>query len=242
MVSFPESLLAWLGWYVSCSGGSKNNKAIEVAFEMKSIGRKVIKAAEVKFFNPSEALSPQPEWVEREKTTEELAKKIQIAEQENYEKGLSEGIRRGRELEKHEALQTLQAMNLIVKELSVLKTKTIEALEEEIVKLSLAIAEKVIHAEATTNREVIQGVLKEAIRNIGDRENMKIRVHPNDFRYMMEIKNDFLKDFDGIRNVVFSEDESLQRGGAIIETTCGEVDARLGQQYSEIKAVMTAST
>jgi len=41
--------------------------------------------------------------------------------------------------------------------------------------------------------------------------------------------------------MTFVEDESIQRGGAIIETICGEVDARLDQQYNEIKAAMTAS-
>jgi flagellar assembly protein FliH len=56
---------------------------------------------------------------------------------------------------------------------------------------------------------------------------------------MIEIKNDFLQSFDGIRNMTFAEDESIQRGGAIIETVCGEVDARLDQQYNEMKAAMT---
>jgi flagellar assembly protein FliH len=130
-------------------------------------------------------------------------------------------------------------MSIIVKEMSALKKNTLENLEGEIVQLSLAVAEKVIHLEATTNREVIRGVLKEAIKNIGDRENMKIRVHPQDFQFMIEIKNDFLQSFDGIRNMTFAEDESIQRGGAIIETICGEVDARLDQQYNEMKAAMT---
>ena len=94
----------------------------------------------------------------------------------------------------------------------------------------------------TTNREVIRGVLKEAIKNISDRENMKIRVHPQDFHFMLEIKSDFLQGFDGIKNIVFEEDESIMRGGAIIETLCGEVDARLDQQYNEINTLMTSST
>lgn len=209
---------------------------------MKSTGRKVIKAAEVKIYNPLKDSSPQPRRLEQEKTVNDFGKNIRMAALESYEKGLSEGTAKGRELEKQESLQTLKAITAIVNELSVLRIRTIESLEEEIVKLSLGIAEKVIHAEAATNHEVIRGLLKEAINHISDRENMKIRVHPHDFRYMMEIKNDFLKDFDGIRNVVFAEDESIQRGGAIIETICGEVDARLGQQYSEIKAIMTSFT
>jgi flagellar assembly protein FliH len=207
---------------------------------MKLTSRKVIKASDVKFFDTLRAGVTQAEGYNLDNVKEEYTKKLRVTEQESYEKGLSEGIRKGKELEKSQAFQTLQTMALIVKEMSMLKKNTLESLEEEIIQLSLSVAEKVIHVEVTTNREVIRGVLKEAINNIGDRENMKIRVHPQDFHYMMEIKNDFLKEFDGIRNVVFAEDESVQRGGAIIETVCGEVDARLGQQYNEIKVAMTA--
>jgi flagellar assembly protein FliH len=208
---------------------------------MKLSGRKVIKSEDVKFFRAPGDLALPADGFDPESVKDAIARKIRITEQESYERGLSEGIRKGRELEKNETLQTLQAMSAIVKEMSALKKITLENMEEEIVQLSLAVAEKVIHLEATTNREVIRGVLKEAIKSIGDRENMKIRVHPQDFHFMMEIKNDFLQSFDGIRNVTFAEDESIQRGGAIIETGCGEADARLDQQYSEVKAAMTAS-
>lgn len=208
---------------------------------MKLSGHKVIKSEEVKFFKAPGDHALPADGFDPERVKEAFARKIRITEQECYEKGLSDGIRKGRELEKNETLQTLQAMSVIVKEMSALKKNTLEKLEGEIVQLSLAVAEKVIHLEATTNREVIRGVLKEAIKNIGDRENMKIRVHPQDFHFMTEIKNDFLQGFDGIRNVTFAEDESIQRGGAIIETVCGEVDARLDQQYNEIKTAMTAS-
>jgi flagellar assembly protein FliH len=206
---------------------------------MKLFGRKVIKSEEVRFFRAPGDHALQADGFDPERVKEAFARKIRITEQEFYERGLSDGIRKGRELEKNETLQTLQAMSVIVKEMSALKKSTLENLEGEIVQLSLAVAEKVIHLEVTTNQEVIRGVLKEAIKNIGDRENMKIRVHPQDFQFMIEIKNDFLQSFDGIRNMTFAEDESIQRGGAIIETVCGEVDARLDQQYNEMKAAMT---
>lgn len=203
--------------------------------------RKVIKSDDVKFYpapgDPAlSANAPDPG-----RSREAMARKIRIMEQESYEKGLSDGIRKGRDLEKSENLQALQAMSRIVKEMSALKKKTLENSEQEILQLSLAVAEKVIHLEAATNREVIRNVLREAIKNVSDRENMKIRVHPQDFLFMMEIKSDFLQSFDGVRNVTFAEDESIRRGGAIIETGCGEVDARLDQQCSEIRAAMTAA-
>lgn len=205
---------------------------------MKFSDRKVIKSEQVNFCRASGDPAASVDGFDPERINEVFARKIRISEQVAYERGLSDGVRKGKELEKNETLQALEAMSAIVKEMSALKKSILENLEGEIVQLSLAIAERVIHVEATTNREVIRGVLKEAIKNIGDREDMKIRVHPQDFQFMIEIKNDFLQSFDGIRNMTFTEDESIQRGGAIIETVCGEVDARLDQQLNEMKTAM----
>jgi flagellar assembly protein FliH len=179
---------------------------------------------------------------EPERIKKEFAGKIRQAELEAYNKGLSDGIQQGRDLQKNEASNALQSMTDIVKEVSEMKKNILYNAEEEIIRLALAIAEKVLHLEVTVNPDVIQSVLKEAVKKIVDRENMKIRVHPQDFQYMMEIKTDFIQSFDGIKNIVFEKDESIRRGGAIIETLFGEVDARLEQQYGEIKALMVPST
>jgi flagellar assembly protein FliH len=220
---------------------------------MNSSGRKVIKSEEVKFLQTPGGFASSlscdlgdPSLISggfsMGRIKDALTKKIQLAEQESYKNGLSDGVRKGRELQLTEAQQTLQAMASVVKETSKLKKSILDNAEQQIVQLSMAIAERVIHLEVTTNREVIRGVLKEAIKNISDRENMKIRVHPQDLHYMLEIKSDFLHGFDGVKNIVFEEDEAILRGGAIIETLCGEVDARLDQQYNEIKTLMTQTT
>jgi flagellar assembly protein FliH len=223
---------------------------------MKSSGRKVIKSEEVNFLNPPGSAGfqsgcdrgdyAQPSGGARgvpnlDRIREMFEKKVHLVGQESYEKGMSEGIRKGRDLQKDETLQTLQTMSHIVAETSELKKKILENAEEQIIELSLAVAGKVLHLEVTTNREVVRSVLKDAIKNIVDRENMKIRMHPQDFRYMMEVKADFLQSFDGIKNVVFEQDESIQQGGAIIETLFGEVDARLDQQFQEIITAVTES-
>jgi flagellar assembly protein FliH len=126
----------------------------------------------------------------------------------------------------------------MTKMIPLIKKETIEKTEEQIIGLAIAIAEKIINQEVATRKEIILGVLKGALKNIAETDGMKIRINPQDFRYMMEVKKDFLQSFDGIRNVVFEEDASIKRGGAIVETMFGEVDARLESQLKEIKAAM----
>lgn len=170
-----------------------------------------------------------------------FAKEIAHAEAQAFKKGFSDGIRKGEEQQKHETAHTIDTLTSLIKELNDLKHNILENAEEQILELVLAVAQKVIHMEVATKREIVQSVLKDAIRSIVDRENMKIHVHPQDFQYMMEIKTDFLSSFDGIKNIVFEKDETIGRGGAIIETLFGEVDARIDQQFNEINTLFTSS-
>lgn len=212
---------------------------------------KVIKAEEVKVVAVPEKPAPVSPGADPACSAEEHAsraaemealysQKIKAAEQESYARGVAEGIQKGIEIQKNENLKPVQSLLHLIVELSEAKKKIIESSEEQILQLSIAVAEKVIHQEVTTNREVILGVLKQAIKNIVDRENMKIHIHPDDFHYIMEINPDFIKSFDGVKNVVLEEDRSIGRGGALVETQFGEVDARLEQQYHEIKTALTA--
>jgi flagellar assembly protein FliH len=216
-------------------------KSEEIRFVNKS-GKRISKSGSTPGDYGASGLTDETMTTSDLETLKEIyLKKIRSAEQQAHEKGLSEGIPKGRELEKKETLLSVQAVNALIYELSELKKNMLEAAEEQILQLVLAITQKVIHMEVKTNREIIQNVLKAAMRNIVDRENMKVRVHPQDFQYIQEIKSDFLQSFDGIKNIVFEEDSSILRGGAIIETIFGEVDARLDHQYNEIKSSMTIS-
>lgn len=216
---------------------------------MKMSSGRVIKSHDVQYVTPMEnassmqtgaskelPASAMSETTRRDRLKDTFAEKLQQAVKEAYENGVAEGVKKGRDLQSQDSLRVLQSMNQVIKETAMLKEKILVDVEKQILELSLAIAEKVLHSEVTTNSEVIKNVLRDAIRNIVDRDNMKIRLHPLDFRTMMEIKADFLQSFDGLKNILFEEDDSIQRGGAIIETMFGEVDARLEQQYQEVKA------
>jgi len=164
----------------------------------------------------------------------EIEKQVKKVNEDFYKKGLSDGI----EFQKKEALPAVTAVSTMIKMIPLIKKEIIEKIEGQIIMLAIAIAEKIINQEVATRQEIISGVLKGALKNIAETDGMKIRINPQDFRYMIEIKKDFLQSFDGLRNVVFEEDASIKRGGAIIETMFGEVDARLESQLQEIKAAM----
>jgi flagellar assembly protein FliH len=159
-------------------------------------------------------------------------------DEEYYEKGFAAGVEKNRELQRAEFNCAVGALDELMKGFDRVKKDVLEKAEGQILDLAFSITEKIIHQEVLTNRNVIQGVLREAISNILDRDGIKVRLNPQDYTYMMEMKHNFLQGLDGVKNMVFEEDPSIKRGGALLETSFGEVDARLNQQFSEIKTAL----
>ncbi|HYA14577.1 MAG TPA: FliH/SctL family protein, partial [Syntrophales bacterium] len=93
--------------------------------------------------------------------------------------------------------------------------------------------------EVTTSKEIVYDVLKSAIKQVLDKEGMKVRLNPEDYRYILESNTDIINGFDDIRNMSIVEDNSIRRGGVIIETSSGEVDARLDQQLYEVRKAIS---
>lgn len=163
---------------------------------------------------------------------------IRVAAQEGFDRGLSEGVSRGREVERKKSLSALAAFEKALNDLARIRRETLSQLEPQILDLALAIAEKVIHSEIRTNREVFLGVLKEALRNILDKEGMTIRLNPVDYDYMLEVNPRILNSFEGVKDPVFQRDDSIEQGGVVVETLFGQVDARLDSQMREIQSAM----
>jgi len=169
-----------------------------------------------------------------EPTTSFTQNQIKKISDEAYARGYAEG----QKSQHKEVAAALESLVVATKSIPSIKKNILEKGEEQMVKLAFAIAEKIVQQEVATRKDIIFAVLKNAIKNIAETDGMKIRLNTQDFRYMMEVKKDFLQSFDGIRNVVFEEDSSIKRGGAVVETMFGEVDARLESQLKEIKVAM----
>lgn len=169
---------------------------------------------------------------EIEKIGKEEKQRIKIAEKDAYDRGFSKGLGEGVDREKRELSFAAESVEKMIGELKMLKEELLKSSEKEIIGLAFLMAEKVIHKEVSADREVILSVLRDAIRNMRDNDGVRIRLNPEDYRYITEAKPDFLDNFG---DILIEKDEKIGRGGAVIETHLGAVDARLDQQLNKIR-------
>ena len=167
----------------------------------------------------------------------EAQERIKITKKEAYDRGFSEGIWKGIDQEKKKLSQTLESVTKLINDLKISKDEFFENSEKEIIDLVFLIAKKVIHREVDINREIIVSVLRDTIKDVRDKEGVKIRLNTKDYHYLMEASPDFLSKFCDIKDTLI-EDEEIGRGGVVIETHSGGMDARLDQQLNRIKETL----
>lgn len=122
-------------------------------------------------------------------------------------------------------------------ELTALRSEIVQQAEAELVRLALEVAKKVIHREVTTDHQIVLDLARVGLSRIPNRTPATIHLHPDDHAYF-EINRDQIESGHALTLVV---DRSIGRGGCVIHTELGEVDATIEQQFAEIQEVFLAS-
>jgi flagellar assembly protein FliH len=118
-------------------------------------------------------------------------------------------------------------------------------LEEQLVALSLAVAEKVIERELQTDPALVEGVIRAALAEVQDATIVAVLVHPDDQALLEErwdaLVRQALPAAVALREVPqLVSDESVQPGGCVIQTRVGQVDAQLATKLAELSATFKA--
>ena len=81
---------------------------------------------------------------------------------------------------------------------------------------------------------VINNVVQ-ALRKLKSRGDVVIRVNIADLELTSEHIKDFMSMVENVKSITVLEDSSVDRGGCIIETDFGQIDARISSQLHEIE-------
>lgn len=107
-----------------------------------------------------------------------------------------------------------------------------------VVRLALAIAERIVKREVMLDNEFIIRQIHEAVKRVVGIERLKIRIHPLDEPIVREYRSSILTRTDAVRELAIEPDETIARGGCIIESESGNVDALLATQLERIEAAL----
>ncbi len=122
-------------------------------------------------------------------------------------------------------------------QLYTLKDKLGENIEGQLLKLSFAIAEKVVGKVLEKNDEALLHIIKQAVSEIKGAK-LTVRLHPEDYQRIKLDEQSLFSKLDEGKSISFREDSSVQSGGCLVESEIGTLDAQLNTQLFAIKKAL----
>ncbi len=159
----------------------------------------------------------------------ERRRQIEVAQARR--EGQAEGHRQARE---EAAAELSAAQNQIAQTLSELagvKRKLRNDAECELIKLSLAIARRILHREISVDPEALHGLVHTALQKLQNREISRVRVYPAG----ADAVRSALERIGAAPAIQVFPDPSLKKGDIVFETTFGDLDASVDSQLGEIQ-------
>ncbi|MBN1847719.1 MAG: hypothetical protein JW932_03960 [Deltaproteobacteria bacterium] len=165
---------------------------------------------------------------------EDIKAKLARLEKEAYEKGFEQGQKDGLSLEQKKIEEMGKEFVALCSSISDLKAVIYSESEKELLKLCLAITKKIIHTEVQTNKEIIQNTVRSALKYVADKRRIRIIINPDDMEDVKRLLPDLSKFAKG-GQFQLTEDHAVERGGCIIETGFGRINASIDQQFNVIE-------
>lgn len=204
------------------------------AFQMIQESKEKIKAEE----DQGRAKAAQVEdraKLEAERMIKEAEMKVNEIEHEAYQKGYDAGREVGFKKGQSEVRRLIDRLGTIVGKAIDIREDIIQASEKQMVEMILIISRKVIKDEIIERKEIVLNNIREALKRIKDRDRVDIRVNFADLEITTAHKDELIKLMESLRKVNIYEDSRIDRGGVIIETDVGAIDARISTQLKEIE-------
>jgi len=134
-----------------------------------------------------------------------------------------------------EQLRTvLPAFQAAVQALEIERDRWLATWEAAAVKLSAAIAEKILRHELVQRPELTLGIVREALQLAAGQPHLKLHLNPQDLEQLQQCGEAAVGLFASVGEATLAPDESVSRGGCLIETRHGVIDARLETQLARI--------
>lgn len=209
-------------------------KAEETAFD--EVKRQTDQAAVIKADAQEEAqrIIDQANQQAQEILEEAQAKRDKL-QRDAYDTGFEQGHKEGYEKGQGEVERLVDRMHRILEAVMQRREEILSDTESQIVELVILMARKVIKILSDNQKNVILANTLAALKKVKTRGNVILRVNLEDVKLATENVAEFIKHVENVKGITVLEDSSVEKGGCIVETDFGAIDARISSQLGELE-------
>lgn len=158
------------------------------------------------------------------------------ARAEGHADGLEAGLAEGRA----QIAATLAALEAAVAEIGEARAAAAEAVERDAVELAIQLAEKIVAGTLDAQPTRVLDVVRGALRRLAERRRVTVLVHPDDLEMVRAAAPGFAGELGGIEHCEVQAERRLTRGGAVVRTDEGQIDASVETQLARARELMAA--
>lgn len=146
-----------------------------------------------------------------------------------------DGEKAGRERAAAEVRQVIDKLTHSLEELASMRQRLRREAEEDMLRLALAVARRVLRRELAVDPEALHGLAMAALERLASQEVHRVRVHPSMAKEMRVL----LEKSPGRAGIEIVEEAGREPGTVIFETEHGDLDASVSTQLEEIERGLT---
>ncbi len=185
-------------------------------------------------FDGSELAGQKKGYAEQETS---LPPSVTISEEEldlQLKEAFSSGLQEGKNLAERGLANVFRSLRAAAEAIHALRDKVLRESEDEVIKLVILVARKVIMREITQNRSILADVVRSAVSGLSEREEITIRLHPDDLALITSGHEEMLRRELHNERMHLKPDPGVPAGNCLIDTEMGTIDARVEAQLDEI--------
>ncbi len=153
------------------------------------------------------------------------------AQKEGFEKGHEDGYQNG----VVEVDRLVERMHKILEAVMQRRDEILQDTESQIVELIILMARKVIKIISENQKNVIMANTLAALKKVKTRGIVTLRVNLEDVKLTSAHVKEFIQHVENVQGINVLEDSSVEKGGCIVETDFGSIDARISSQLTELE-------
>ena len=161
--------------------------------------------------------------------------RAEALEMEAYNQGMAKGQEEGRKIVTKKIEPLFDTLRNAITEIAQMRLSLVENHQKELMEMVFLIAEKIIHRSIQASPDILLDMVRAASMHLMETDEIHLRLHPSDFEYIREIEVALSGKLSGKKGFHIVEDNTIERGGVIIETEFGEIDATIRSQIEHMK-------
>jgi len=128
--------------------------------------------------------------------------------------------------------QAYQAINVVVTKLNQFYDKLFVEHKEEIAKLSVEIARKILMQKVEDGAYEIESIVKEALNNAPTRQDIVVHLNPEDFAQYQKAQQD--EPDSALAGIKFVSDQNIGRAECLLESPKGIIESLINEHLERV--------